>query len=205
MTTIQILGRVSTQTEYDRRSRDTFRVEDDGDTSRSFYDGADRIIRGIDAESNRVAIVYDDNHNVIETRETDLSQVEGVVEEVFLTTSFYDSLNRPQRRIDNLGQTDDYRYDSRNNLVAMADASGPPGPVIERRSFANGALTSNTSQPLWKRDPLLLRWDQPSDRVGADSYGFRTGRRHPCRSRSPWCQGGHADSRPRPRVAAMEG
>ena len=38
-----------------------------------------------------------------------------------------------------------YRYDSRDNLVAMADALGVPGPVLVRRAFAGGPLTVNTS------------------------------------------------------------
>ena len=47
--------------------------------------------------------------------------------------------------MDNLGETTYYRYDSRGNLVAMADADGPAGPTISRRAFSNGALTDNTT------------------------------------------------------------
>ncbi len=37
-----------------------------------------------------------------------------------------------------------YRYDSRDNLVAMADAQGPvSGETIDRRAFSLGALTVN--------------------------------------------------------------
>ena len=142
---LEILGRVSTRTEHDRNSRATFRVEDDGDTHRTEYDGVGRVIRTVDPESNAVETSHDDNHNAIEVRETDVSQVPGVADEVLLTTYFYDSLNRLQKEVDNLGQTREYRYDSRNNLVAMADASGPGGPIVERRSFPNGALTANTT------------------------------------------------------------
>ena len=70
---------------------------------------------------------------------------DGVADEVFLTTTFYDSLSRVQRRVDNLGQTFDYRYDSRNNIVAIADAQGPSGPAITRRMFSGGVLTVNTT------------------------------------------------------------
>ena len=137
-----IIGRVSTRTEYDRDSRRTFVVEDDRDTYSYAYDGADRVIKSIDPEGNTVEQAYDDNNNVIETRETDVSQVFGVADEVFLTTNFYDSLSRIQSNVDNLGQTFDYRYDSRDNLVAVADAQGPEGPVIGRRTFSGGTLTS---------------------------------------------------------------
>jgi RHS repeat-associated protein len=141
---IGIRGRVSTRSEFDRKSRQTFTVEDDGDTSRTFFDGADRVIKAIDPERNSIENAYDDNNNVIETRETDVSQVPAVADEVFLTTNFYDSLNRPQHVVNNIGQAMAYRYDSRNNQVAMADALGPmTGATITRRAFPNGLRTVN--------------------------------------------------------------
>ncbi|MGK7955408.1 MAG: RHS repeat-associated core domain-containing protein, partial [Crocosphaera sp.] len=138
-------NKVTTRLEYDRNSRQTFMIEDDEDTSRTDYDGANRVIKTIDAEGNTVEYAYDDNNNLIETKETDVSQVAGVADQVFLTTSFYDSLNRLQQTTDNIGQTTFYRYDSRNNLVAIADSQGPvTGETINRRGFADGALTVNT-------------------------------------------------------------
>ncbi len=136
---IEVLGRVSTRHEYDRDSRRTFMVEDDGDTTSYTYDGADRLVGSVDPEGNIIEIAYDDNGNVIETRETDVAQVAGVPDEIFITTYFYDALDRLQRVVDNLGQTDNYRYDSRDNLVAMADAQGPmAGRVVIRRAFSDG-------------------------------------------------------------------
>src|SRR5207248_11528759 len=38
-----------------------------------------------------------------------------------------------------------YASDSRDDLVAVADANGPPGPAIARRAFANGPRTVNTT------------------------------------------------------------
>ena len=149
---IDIIGRVTNRTEYDRNSRLTFTVEDDEDpntsenegTSRIDYDGAGRQIKTTDAEGNTVEFAYDDNNNLIETKETDVAQIAGIDDEVFLTTYFYDSLNRLQRTVDNIGQTMFYRYDSRDNLVAMADAQGPvTGATIDRRVFAEGVLTVN--------------------------------------------------------------
>jgi YD repeat-containing protein len=139
---ITILGRVSDRTEYDRDSRVTFTVGDDVKTTRTFYDGASRMIRTVDGEGNMVETAYDGNNNVIERRETDVSQVSGVPNEIFLTTNFYDSLDRLQMTVDNLGQTTYYRYDSRGNLVATADAQGPMlGATITRRAFPDGPLT----------------------------------------------------------------
>jgi RHS repeat-associated protein len=139
-----ILGRVADRTEYDRNSRTTFTVQDDLNTTRAFYDGANRTIKTLDPEGNTVETAYDANSNVIETRETDVAQVPGVASEVFLTTSFYDSLDRLQERVDNLGQTMQFRYDSRNNLVAMADAEGPTAGTLQRRVFPDGPRTVNT-------------------------------------------------------------
>lgn len=141
---VSIIGRVSTRNEYDRNSRTKFLVEDDEDTYEYFYDGVDRVIRTRDPEGNLGNTAYDDNHNVIETREIDVSQVPGVSDDIFITTYFYDSLNRVQQTTDNIGQTMFYRYDSRDNLVAMADAQGPlTGESIVRRAFAPGPLTVN--------------------------------------------------------------
>ena len=144
VTGVTIVGRVTTRTEYDRNSRPTFTIEDDGDTYQIIYDGVNRTIKTVGPEGNAVETAYDDNSNVIETRETDVSQVLGVADEVFVTTHFYDSLNRLQLSVDNIGQTTDYRYDSRDNLVAMADAQGPlSGEPFSRRGFTGGALTVN--------------------------------------------------------------
>ncbi|MDC0936556.1 Calx-beta domain-containing protein, partial [Pirellulales bacterium] len=142
---LPIQGRVSTRFEYDRNSRNTFIVEDDLDTSRSFYDGVGRVIEEADPEGNSVKYAYDDNNNVIEVLETDVSQVAGVADELFVKTYFFDALNRLQREVNNVGQTVDYRYDSRDNLVALADSQGPvTGNSIARRAFVGGPLTINT-------------------------------------------------------------
>ena len=45
--------------------------------------------------------------------------------ETFRTYYYYDSLNRLETEINNLLEATDYRYDSRDNLVAVADAKGP--------------------------------------------------------------------------------
>jgi len=181
---------VTTRTEYDRNSRPTFTIEDDGDTSQAFYDGVDRVIKVVDPEGNVVETAYDDNNNVIEIRETDVSQAPGVPDEVFLTTNFYDSLNRPQRTVDNIGQTFDYRYDSRNNLAAMADAEGPvTGSTIARRAFSNGALTVNEINDFGNvtlyfydginrktREEMTLTASGEGDgvHIGADIFGVKT-------------------------------
>jgi RHS repeat-associated protein len=139
---VTILGRVTDRSEYDRNSRQTFTADDAGETSRTFYDGANRAIKTVDPGGNTVETAYDQENNIIETRETDAPQLSGVASEVFLTTYFYDSLGRTQQTVDNLGQTTYYRYDSRDNLVAIADAEGPlSGQSIVRRVFPDGPRT----------------------------------------------------------------
>ncbi len=135
-------GKVTMRYEYDRKSRQTFKIEDDLNTYRTDYDGADRVIKETDPEGNMKEYAYDDNDNIIESRETDVAQIAGIAEE-FLTSYFYDSLNRLQRQVDNIGQTHYFRYDSRDNQVAMADAEGPLNGAITRRAFPDGPLTVN--------------------------------------------------------------
>ena len=50
--------------------------------------------------------------------------------------------------MDSVGQTTRYRYDSRDNLVAQADAQGPAAPPVIRRSFRVDSLAiDNTNLP----------------------------------------------------------
>ncbi len=142
---ITVLGRVTTRTDFDRNSRPTFKVEDDADIHEMRYDGTDRVTFSVDAEDNQFETAWDDNDNVIEVRETDFSQLSGVSNEVFLSTVFYDALNRPTSKVDNAGYASYYRHDSRDNLVAFADANGPSsGRTITRRVFPSGPNTVNT-------------------------------------------------------------
>lgn len=187
---IDIIGRVSSRAEYDRDSRVVFTVEDDEDTYRTFYDGADRVIQTLDPEGNRVETAYDDNDNIIEIRETDVSQIAAIADEIFLTTHFYDSLDRHQCTVNNLGHTFDYRYDSRSNLVAMADAQGPvTGAAIVRRAFPDGTLTVNQINDFGNvtvyeydgisrktRQDVVLTASGSGDglHIGADFFGFNT-------------------------------
>jgi RHS repeat-associated protein len=160
-----VLGRVSTLQEYDRDSRPTFTVTDDLAVSRTDYDGAGRVIRITDSAlnngfnpspgqfnpanlaGNTVQTAYDGDGNVIETKQTDVTSVQGVAAENFITTSFYDALNRPQTQVDSLGEAQDFRYDSRGNLVAESDAKGPAtgSRTINRRGLGPpGQVTINT-------------------------------------------------------------
>ena len=156
---ITIIGRVTKITEYDRQSRPTFNIQDDLDINRTDYDGADRSIKTIDGAlsngfipgnpgsfnpaavmGNTVEMAYDDVGNLIENLETDVTDVMDVSNEQFRTTYLYNALDRLQTHADNLGQAMDYRYDSRGNLTARADAAGPvTGRSISRRGLGSAA------------------------------------------------------------------
>ena len=138
-------GAVNTVYEYDALGRRTFTVHDDEDTSIMLYDGLGRVLLETDPAGNEVEFAYDDNNNVIETQETDVSTKAGVADEIFLTTRLYDSLNRLSTVVDNLGQATRFVYDSRDNLLVTSDANGPvTGTTIVRRVFASPAGTVNT-------------------------------------------------------------
>ncbi|MEK7414337.1 MAG: hypothetical protein AAB263_13560, partial [Planctomycetota bacterium] len=122
-------GLVTTRFEYDHLSRQTFTIEDDLDTSRTFFDGADRVIRKLDPEANELLYVYDDNNNLIRTVEVELTQRSDVqagkvpdLRQTLTAINVYDALNRLIRTTDNLGQTSRSHHDSRNNLIFTSDA-----------------------------------------------------------------------------------
>jgi RHS repeat-associated protein len=153
---LTVLGRVTTLTEYDRDSRVVFTVDGALHVDQTEYDGVSRVIKTTDSAlnngfsggtfhpgnlvGNTVETAYDANSSPIERKETDVTTVPGVTPEVFRTTSDYDSLNRLQITVDNRGQTMDYRYDSRDNLVAKADAVGPVTTrMLPRRGLGSTA------------------------------------------------------------------
>lgn len=119
-------GHVTTISEYDRENRMTFMVEDDGDVFEYQYDGADRQIAGIDPERNRMDYTFDDNDNITKIVETEVTQEGNTpsLTEQFTTINVYDSLDRLERTTDNIGQTNRFVYDSRDNLIFTSDAQG---------------------------------------------------------------------------------
>ncbi|MCP5519360.1 MAG: RHS repeat protein [Verrucomicrobiales bacterium] len=137
-------GAVNTRFEYDALGRRTFLVQDDGDVYETRYDGAGRPVVVTDPLGNSVEYAHDDCGNVIETRATDVATDEGTGTEVVLTTFLYDALDRLIARVNNLGHTRRFRYDSRDNLLATSDGNGPvTGATINRRAFPDAATTVN--------------------------------------------------------------
>ncbi len=156
---LTIIGRVTSMQEYDRQSRSTFEVLDDMDTYLTDYDGASRSIKITDSaiasgfntttkvfdpdniDGNTIERAYDDNNNIIEQLETDVTTIANVADETFRKTFIYDSLGNTQVVIDSVGQAIDCRYDSRRNKISCSDANGP----VTTRSFNRRGLGSSAS------------------------------------------------------------
>ena len=165
---------MNTQYNYDALDRVTFVTQDDGDTTQTEYDGFSRVIRKTDPLGNSSDYAYDDNNNLIETSETDVSTAAGVADEVFLTTFFYDSLNRLAAKVDNLGHTTRYAYDSRDNLIQTSDPNGPPSATpVNRRAFPEGASTVNNTNS--HGNVVRYHYDGLNRRVQTDKVLTTTG------------------------------
>ncbi len=145
VTGVSIVGRVSQALEYDRNLAVTRSLQDDLGESTYEYDGMDRRVIVTDADGDTGVFAFDDASNVIEVQETDVDPAGIVGDDVVLTTYEYDALCRCTRVIDNIGRTSERRYNSRDLLVAVTDAKGPPGASISRRAFTGGALTVNVT------------------------------------------------------------
>jgi RHS repeat-associated protein len=119
-----VSGVIASRTIFDRNNRITQRIEDDLATTLAQYDGVNRRVLITDAQSNTLQTTYDNNNNVIQTVETEISQKSGVASEVFTTAFQYDSRNRRTLLSDNCANTSRSAYDSRNNLTNSTDAKG---------------------------------------------------------------------------------
>jgi YD repeat-containing protein len=137
-------GFINSVFEYDRLSRLSFSHRDSAATTRYDYDGAGRVLRTTLPQGVEVLqATYDAGHNLVETveRELALTGAGASIEEQFLTTAFYDALNRREIVFDNLGQTRRAVYDSLDAVVAASDARGPAGGTINRRSPGNQGIS----------------------------------------------------------------
>ncbi|MBI4431506.1 MAG: RHS repeat-associated core domain-containing protein [Candidatus Omnitrophica bacterium] len=116
-------GTVATIFEYDRRSRLSHVINDNSHVTLNEYDGADRLVKSVDALSNELRYRYDDNGNLTALSEFERSGDNPTgTAEVYDTYNVYDALNRLIRTSDNLGQTTRIQYDSRDNPIRTTDA-----------------------------------------------------------------------------------
>jgi YD repeat-containing protein len=130
-------GYVTTRLEYDRLGRRTFVTRDSGVTFRWDFDGVGRPLRQTDSAQSTLEWTYDANHNGVELVEIEVPSASGPPAETFITTAFYDALDRTNLVVDPAGQARRWSYDSLGAVTARSDANGPPAGSMARRSTAH--------------------------------------------------------------------
>lgn len=142
---------VTSRTFYDGRNRVVRKVDPLARSHTFEYDALDRVVLGEDPLGNRIESRYDAHGNLVRKDVRDLVRdpVTNAVlgERVFTTSMVYDELDRKIAETDSLGNTTRYDYDSRNNEVQRVD---PLGNVIRseydthRRQVAEIAENTDT-------------------------------------------------------------
>lgn len=162
-------------------------TNDNGNTTRQTYDTANRKQAVIDAAGNRTQFDYDANSNVVAITEIEKSDLDEP-DEVFVTRQFYDNLDRLIRVVDNVGNTTEYAYDSRNNRVFSSDALRGDGSLpgnVQQSHFDGLNRPIQTERVLTDsgrgegvetgRIVTALRWDDSSRLVArVDDAGNAT-------------------------------
>lgn len=98
-------------------------TNDRGSVTTFAYDTAHRLTEIVDAKTNRVDYAYDANNNLLSATVIGRNDLGGL-DEVLTRTFRYDALDRPVAEWDNVGNTNNYAYDSRGNRVRHIDALG---------------------------------------------------------------------------------
>lgn len=109
--------------EYAPNGLVTHTTNDRGHGTTYTFDTVFFLSASVDAKSNRVDYAYDANGNVLSATETGHSDLGGP-DEVFVRSFSYDALDRCVADWDNVGNTNRYAYDSRNNRVRHTDPLG---------------------------------------------------------------------------------
>ena len=98
-------------------------TDDNGNTTRRAYDPAWRLATVTDAKTNVTAWLYDACGNPTTVTSIERSDLGGA-EQRFSVSREYDPRGRLTRSTDNAGNSDQYFYDSRDNLVRHLDPRG---------------------------------------------------------------------------------
>ncbi|MFQ5411269.1 MAG: DUF6531 domain-containing protein, partial [Phycisphaerae bacterium] len=117
----QLLGQSITGIEYSDNSQIMRSIDDNTHQTLRTYDTANRLSIVTDHKNNTSTYAYDANSNVISVTEVEKSDLLNP-DETFVTTNIYDNLDRLITRTDNVGNTHQYGYDSRNNRTVTTDA-----------------------------------------------------------------------------------
>ncbi|MEQ8822686.1 MAG: hypothetical protein RLY93_20810, partial [Sumerlaeia bacterium] len=98
-----------------------------------------------EGDGNEHHFAYDDNGNLIEEKNIEVSTVPELASQTFRQTHYYDALNRPIIDIDSIGRAIYTRYDSRGNIRATADAVAPSSTGTQTLPRRGLGSTSNVT------------------------------------------------------------
>lgn len=141
-------GLATTQTEYSDNSQVVRVTDDNAHQTLTTYDTANRRSVVTDHLGNSTIFTYDANSNVVTVTEVDKSDL-GNPDETFGTGYTYDNLDRLIRIVDNVQNTTERGYDSRDNRTVAIDALRPinptdPGNVVQYAYDGINRLTATT-------------------------------------------------------------
>ena len=114
-------GKAITQMFYNDNSQIIRVVNDNNHAMLTAYDTANRQRMVTDAKGNTMTFTYDANNNAIAVTEVEKSDL-GNPDEAFVTSNVYDNLDRLIKTTDNVGNINEYGYDSRHNRTLHSDA-----------------------------------------------------------------------------------
>jgi RHS repeat-associated protein len=139
-------GHAITSIAYSANSQVLTNTDANTNITVTLCDTANRISVVTDSKSNTVTYTYDANNNVTQTTEVDVSDL-GSPSQTFQTTNTFDGVDRLIQTVDNIGNTNHYAYDSRNNQVKTTDGRGNVMRYaydgLNRRTGQTRYLTSN--------------------------------------------------------------
>jgi phage tail-like protein len=98
-------------------------MDDNGHVTRYAYDTKGRLSVIMDPKTNTVTYAYDLNGNVVSATQSDSSDLTPG-KQTFVWNSQYDALDRCVLEYDNVGNTNRYRYDSRDNVLSATNPRG---------------------------------------------------------------------------------
>ena len=108
---------------YAPNSQVIYAADDNSHTNQFAYDTANRRAATADPAGNSTAYTYDSAGNLTLSTDTDVPDLVGPPEN-FNAPAGFDALNRRLWITDNGGNTHQFAYDSRDNLVLMTDGAG---------------------------------------------------------------------------------
>lgn len=113
-------GQATTIFSYAPNGACTSVTDDNGHTTRFTYDALGRLAAVTDPKTNVVQFTYDAGGNLTSAVSSERSDVNPALQQ-FSTVHTYDALNRCITSADNVGNTNRFAYDSRDNVVSHLD------------------------------------------------------------------------------------